>query len=129
MDEHERLAQRFEENRTRMRAVAYRLLGSFSEADDAVQEAWPHLSGLSAPELQGVPNQLIKVESLERAIKHLKARNRAFERVALRLGSVRSYAARPLAFAHHPSERQPAPAACAAMKSVSSCAATATFLL
>jgi DNA-directed RNA polymerase specialized sigma24 family protein len=36
MDEHERLAERFEENRTRMRAVAYRMLGSLSEADDAV---------------------------------------------------------------------------------------------
>lgn len=44
MDQHERLAERFEENRTRMRAVAYRMLGSLSEADDAVQEAWLHLS-------------------------------------------------------------------------------------
>jgi RNA polymerase sigma factor (sigma-70 family) len=37
------LAQRFEENRTRLRAVAYRMLGSLSEADDAVQEAWLHM--------------------------------------------------------------------------------------
>jgi RNA polymerase sigma factor (sigma-70 family) len=44
MNEHERLAERFEENRTRMRAVAYRMLGSLSEADDAVQEAWLHMS-------------------------------------------------------------------------------------
>jgi CSLREA domain-containing protein len=44
MDEHERLAQRFEAHRTRMRALAYRMLGSLSEADDAVQEAWLHLS-------------------------------------------------------------------------------------
>src|SRR5688500_10372356 len=44
MNDHERLAERFEENRTRMRAVAYRMLGSLSEADDAVQEAWLHLS-------------------------------------------------------------------------------------
>jgi len=44
MDEHERLAERFEVHRTRMRAVAYRLLGSLSEADDAVQEAWLHFS-------------------------------------------------------------------------------------
>ncbi len=44
MEEHDWLAQRFEENRTRMRAVAYRLLGSLSQADDAVQEAWLHLS-------------------------------------------------------------------------------------
>src|SRR5437762_3444891 len=44
MGEHEWLAERFEENRSRMRAVAYRMLGSLSEADDAVQEAWLHLS-------------------------------------------------------------------------------------
>jgi RNA polymerase sigma factor (sigma-70 family) len=44
MDEHEWLAERFEENRTHLRAVAYRMLGSTSEADDAVQEAWLRLS-------------------------------------------------------------------------------------
>jgi RNA polymerase sigma factor (sigma-70 family) len=44
MDEQDWLAQRFEENRAHMRAVAYRVLGSISEADDAVQEAWLRLS-------------------------------------------------------------------------------------
>jgi RNA polymerase sigma factor (sigma-70 family) len=44
MDEHDLLAQRFEENRTHLRAVAYRMLGSISEADDALQEAWLRLS-------------------------------------------------------------------------------------
>jgi RNA polymerase sigma factor (sigma-70 family) len=44
MDEREWLAERFEEHRTRLRAVAYRMLGSLSEADDAVQEAWLRLS-------------------------------------------------------------------------------------
>src|SRR3712207_1801980 len=44
MDEHDFLAGRFEENRTHLRAVAYRMLGSLSEADDAVQEAWLRLS-------------------------------------------------------------------------------------
>ncbi len=44
MDEHDWLAQRFEKNRTHLRAVAYRMLGSLSEADDAVQEAWLRLS-------------------------------------------------------------------------------------
>jgi RNA polymerase sigma factor (sigma-70 family) len=38
------LAERFEEHRTRLRAVAYRMLGSLNEADDAVQEAWLRLS-------------------------------------------------------------------------------------
>src|ERR671933_182441 len=44
MDEHDWLAQRFEAHRTHLRAVAYRMLGSLSEADDAVQQAWLHLS-------------------------------------------------------------------------------------
>jgi RNA polymerase sigma factor (sigma-70 family) len=44
MDDHEWLAERFEEHRAHLRAVAYRMLGSLSEADDAVQEAWLRLS-------------------------------------------------------------------------------------
>jgi RNA polymerase sigma-70 factor (ECF subfamily) len=44
MSEQEWLAERFEEQRTHLRAVAYRMLGSLSEADDAVQEAWLRLS-------------------------------------------------------------------------------------
>jgi RNA polymerase sigma factor (sigma-70 family) len=43
MDGHEWLAERFEANRAHLRAVAYRMLGSLSEADDAVQEAWLRL--------------------------------------------------------------------------------------
>jgi DNA-directed RNA polymerase specialized sigma24 family protein len=39
VDEREWLAKRFEEHRTRLRGVAYRMLGSMTEADDAVQEA------------------------------------------------------------------------------------------
>jgi DNA-directed RNA polymerase specialized sigma24 family protein len=44
MDEQEWLAERFEEHRARLRAVAYRMLGSLSEADDAVQDAWLRLA-------------------------------------------------------------------------------------
>src|SRR5262249_48697184 len=44
MDEHEALAEQFEAHRPHLRAVAYRMLGSASEADDAVQEAWLRLS-------------------------------------------------------------------------------------
>src|ERR671931_181088 len=44
MDESEWLAMRFEEHRRHLRAVAYRMLGSLSEADDAVQEGWLRLS-------------------------------------------------------------------------------------
>jgi RNA polymerase sigma-70 factor (ECF subfamily) len=53
MDQNEFLAERFEENRVRLRAVAYRMLGSLSEADDAVQEAWLRLSRSDA---DGVDN-------------------------------------------------------------------------
>lgn len=44
MSDPEYLAERFEEHRTHLRAVAYRMLGSLSEVDDAVQEAWLRLS-------------------------------------------------------------------------------------
>src|SRR5215471_2772497 len=44
MNDHDVLAERFEAHRARLRAVAYQTLGSASEADDAVQEAWLRLS-------------------------------------------------------------------------------------
>jgi RNA polymerase sigma factor (sigma-70 family) len=44
MDEHQWLAERFEDNRPHLRAVAYRMLGSRAEADDAVQDAWLRFS-------------------------------------------------------------------------------------
>ena len=53
MDEHEWLAQRFEANRTHLRSVAYRMLGSLSDADDAVQESWLRFS---RSERRGVEN-------------------------------------------------------------------------
>src|SRR3954454_24810631 len=43
MDEHSETSERFEEHRSHLQAVAYRMLGSLDEADDAVQEAWLRL--------------------------------------------------------------------------------------
>src|SRR3954470_9910836 len=54
MDERDWLAERFEEQRPRLRAVAYRMLGSLAEADDAVQEAWLRLSRSEADEIENL---------------------------------------------------------------------------
>jgi RNA polymerase sigma factor (sigma-70 family) len=54
MDDREWLARRFEEHRGRLRAVAYRMLGSLSEADDAVQEAWLRLNRTNADEVENL---------------------------------------------------------------------------
>jgi RNA polymerase sigma-70 factor (ECF subfamily) len=54
MDQREWLAERFEEHRAHLRAVAYRMLGSLSEADDAVQEAWLRLSRSDADEIESL---------------------------------------------------------------------------
>jgi RNA polymerase sigma-70 factor, ECF subfamily len=54
MDEHDVLAGRFETHRTRLRAVAYRMLGSASEADDAVQETWLRLSRSDAGQIENL---------------------------------------------------------------------------
>jgi RNA polymerase sigma factor (sigma-70 family) len=48
MDEDDRLAGRFEASRPRLRAMAYRMLGSLSDAEDAVQEGWLHAAGSDA---------------------------------------------------------------------------------
>src|SRR5215472_11765483 len=48
MDEQDWLAEQFEAHRTRLRAVAYRMLGSATEADDAVQDAWLRFSHVGA---------------------------------------------------------------------------------
>jgi len=51
MDQADWLAARFEEQRAHLRAVAYRMLGSQAEADDAVQNAWLRLSGADTSEV------------------------------------------------------------------------------
>lgn len=57
------LAQRFEEHRTRLTAVAYRMLGSASEADDAVQEAWLRLSRSDTDSIENLGSWLTTVLS------------------------------------------------------------------
>jgi RNA polymerase sigma factor (sigma-70 family) len=59
MDERDWLAERFEEHRPRLRAVGYRMLGSTSEADDAVQEAWIRLSRSNAGEIDNLEAWLV----------------------------------------------------------------------
>jgi RNA polymerase sigma factor (sigma-70 family) len=61
MDERAWLAERFEEHRNHLRAVAYRMLGSLSEADDAVQEAWLRLSRSNASEIENLGGWLTTV--------------------------------------------------------------------
>ncbi len=61
MDEHDWLAERFEENRPHLRTVAYRVLGSFSEADDAVQETWLRLSRSGAGEVENLGGWLTTI--------------------------------------------------------------------
>ena len=61
MTDNEWLAEQFEEHRTHLRAVAYRMLGSVSEADDAVQEAWLRLSRSDADEIDNLGGWLTTV--------------------------------------------------------------------
>src|SRR5215207_2067740 len=61
MDERDWLAQRFQEHRPRLRALAYRMLGSTSEADDALQEAWIRLSRSNAAEIDSLEAWLLTV--------------------------------------------------------------------
>ena len=61
MDEQEWLAERFEEQRPRLRAVAYRMLGSLAEADDAVQDAWLRLSRTDVSDVENLGGWLTTV--------------------------------------------------------------------
>jgi RNA polymerase sigma factor (sigma-70 family) len=60
-DENVWLAERFEDHRARLRAVAYRMLGSLTEADDAVQEAWLRLSRTDAEGIENLGGWLTTV--------------------------------------------------------------------
>jgi RNA polymerase sigma-70 factor, ECF subfamily len=61
MDERDWLAERFEANRPHLRAVAYRVLGSASEADDAVQETWLRVSRAGAGEVENLGGWLTTI--------------------------------------------------------------------
>ena len=61
MDQQEWLAQQFEDCRPHLRAVAYRMLGSLSEADDAVQDAWLRLSRADTSEVENLTAWLTTV--------------------------------------------------------------------
>ena len=63
MDEHSWLTERFEEHRPRLRGVAYRLLGSLHEAEDAVQEAWLRLNRIDAANIDSLGGWLTTVVS------------------------------------------------------------------
>ena len=61
MDDTTWLTERFDEHRTRLRAVAYRMLGSLSEADDAVQEAWLRLNRADTSSVENLAGWLTTV--------------------------------------------------------------------
>ena len=78
MDESEWLAERFEEHRPRLRAVAYRMLGSLAEADDAVQDAWLRLSRSDAEQIDNLGGWLTTVVA-RICLNMLRSRNRRAE--------------------------------------------------
>jgi RNA polymerase sigma-70 factor (ECF subfamily) len=78
MDENEWLADRFEEHRAHLRAVAYRMLGSLTEADDAVQDTWLRLSRAGASEVENLGGWLTTIVA-HVCLNMLRSRNRRRE--------------------------------------------------
>jgi RNA polymerase sigma-70 factor (ECF subfamily) len=78
VNEQELLAQQFEANRRRLRAVAYRMLGSLTEADDAVQDAWTRLSRVDAGDIDNLTGWLTTVVARV-CLNMLRARRRRRE--------------------------------------------------
>jgi RNA polymerase sigma factor (sigma-70 family) len=73
MDEADWLAARFEEQRAHLRAVAYRMLGSLAEAEDAVQNSWLRLSRADPAEVENLAGWLTTVVARE-CLKMMRAR-------------------------------------------------------
>jgi RNA polymerase sigma factor (sigma-70 family) len=78
MDDQQWLAQRFEEQRTRLRAVAYRMLGSLSEAEDAVQETWLRLTRADASRVENLGGWLTTIVARV-SLNMLRARQRRLD--------------------------------------------------
>jgi RNA polymerase sigma factor (sigma-70 family) len=78
MGENDLLAEEFQRNRNRLRVVAYRMLGSISDADDAVQEAWLRLSRSDSEAIANLPGWLTSVVARV-ALDMLKARRARHE--------------------------------------------------
>jgi len=74
MNEHELLAERFEEQRRHLKAVAYRMLGSLSEADDAVQETWLRVSRADSEGIENLRGWLTTIVARV-CLNTLKSRN------------------------------------------------------
>src|SRR5438445_6528847 len=73
MDQHSWLTERFEENRPRLRGVAYWMLGSLSEAEDAVQEAWLRLNGIDTASIENLGGWARQREVVEAFLKAARA--------------------------------------------------------
>jgi RNA polymerase sigma factor (sigma-70 family) len=78
MDENEWLADRFEEHRAHLRALAYRMLGSLTEADDAVQDSWLRLSRAGVSEVENLGGWLTTIVARV-CLNMLRSRNRRRE--------------------------------------------------
>jgi RNA polymerase sigma factor (sigma-70 family) len=74
MTDQQWLAERFEKHRSRLRAVAYRMLGSLSEADDAVQDAWLRVSRADTTEVENLGAWLTTIVARV-ALNMLRSRN------------------------------------------------------
>src|SRR5688572_7528088 len=78
MTENEWLADRFEEHRPRLRSVAYRMLGSLSEADDALQDAWLRADRAGADDVDNLGGWLTTIVARV-CLNMLRSRNRRRE--------------------------------------------------